>query len=129
MRHAAHHVRSAATHNFKVHSLSPTDLLAAFLKAYEARDIDAIATMLADDVHLQDWNLVAYGKEAVLAETRKNFLDAQHLQIEVRQLYDGAGCAAARLRIVVNKSIELEVVDTIIVNADGKIASIRAYKG
>lgn len=48
-----------------------TDVLAAFLKAYEAKDINAIALMLADDVHLQDWNLTAQGKPAVLAETRK----------------------------------------------------------
>jgi ketosteroid isomerase-like protein len=109
--------------------LKPSEILAAFLKAYEAKDIDAVARMLTDDVHLQDWNLEASGKEAVLAETKKNFLDAQHLQIEVRQLYEGTGCAAARLRIVVNKSVELEVVDTIAVNPDGKVSSIRAYKG
>lgn len=91
--------------------------------------MDAVARMLTDDVHLQDWNLEVSGKDAVLAETRKNFMDAQHLQIEVRQLYEGTGCAAARLRIVVNKSVELEVVDTIVVNPDGKVSAIRAYKG
>jgi hypothetical protein len=110
-------------------ALKPTDVLVAFLKAYEAKDIDAVAHMLADDVSLQDWNLEVHGKDAVLSETKKNFLDAQHLQIEVRELYEGNGRAAARLRIVVNKSIELEVVDTIVVNSDGKVSSIRAYKG
>jgi hypothetical protein len=109
--------------------MKPVEVLAAFLKSYEAKDIDAIAVMLADDVHLQDWNLKAQGKAAVLAETRKNFDDAQQLEIEVRQFYEGTGCAAARLRIVVNKSIELEVVDTVVVNMDGKVSSIRAYKG
>ncbi len=109
--------------------MKPAEVLAAFLKAYEAKDIDAIAPMLTDDVHLQDWNLEAHGKDAVLAETRKNFLEAEHLQMEVRQFYEGTGCAAARLRIVVNKSIELEVVDTIVVSPDGKVSSIRAYKG
>jgi hypothetical protein len=118
---------------FQIHKcsspLKPVDVLTAFLKAYEARNIDAIGDMLADDVRLQDWNFVAQGKDAVLAETRKNFLNAQHLEIEVREQYEGSGCAAARLRIVVNRSIELEVVDTIVVNQEGKISSIRAYKG
>jgi hypothetical protein len=109
--------------------LKPIDVLTAYLKAYESRDIDAIGAMLADDVRLQDWNLVAQGKNAVLADIRKNFLDAQHLEIEVRELYEGNGCAAARLRIVVNRSIELEVVDTIVVNLEGKVLSIQAYKG
>ena len=109
--------------------MTPVETLARFLLAYEAKDIDAIAQMLTDNVRLQDWNLVAQGKDAVLAETRKNFLDAEQLQIEVRQFYAGENCAAARLKIVVNRSIELEVVDTIEVNRDGLIGSIRAYKG
>ena len=109
--------------------MQATDVLAAFLKAYEAKDINAIALMLADDVHLQDWNLTAQGKPAVLAETRKNFLDAQQLQIEVRQLYGAERCAAAQLRITVNRTVELEVVDTIVLNADGQVCAIRAYKG
>ena len=109
--------------------VSPADILACFLRAYEARDIDAIAPMLADEVRLQDWNLVAEGRDAVLAETMRNFRDATQLEIEVRQLYEAESCAAARLRIVVNGSIELEVVDTIEVDGDGRIRSIRAYKG
>ena len=114
---------------FASRTVKPINVLAAFLKAYEAKDIDAIASMLSDDVHLQDWNLEAHGKAAVLEETLKNFRDATHLEIQVRQFYESSGCAAARLRIVVNRSIELEVVDTIEVNPDGKVRSIRAYKG
>lgn len=114
---------------FASRTVKPIDVLAAYLKAYQAKDIDAIAGMLSDDVHLQDWNLEAHGKAVVLAETLKNFRDATHLEIQVRQFYEASGCAAARLRIVVNRSIELEVVDTIEVNPDGKVRSIRAYKG
>lgn len=109
--------------------MTPIAILTRFLQAYEARDIDAIAPMLADEVRLQDWNLIAEGKPAVLAETLRNFRDAEQLRIEVRQLFGAEGCAAARLRIVVNGSIELEVVDTIEVDPDGRIRSIRAYKG
>ena len=109
--------------------MTPVETLTRFLQAYEARDLDAIEPMLADGVRLQDWNLVAEGKPAVLAETLRNFRDAEQLQIEVRQLYAGDGCAAARLRIVVNGSLELEVVDTIEVDRDGRVTSIRAYKG
>ena len=109
--------------------MTPLEALATFLKAYEAKDIGTIASMLAENVRLQDWNLTAQGKDAVLAETRKNFLDAEQLQLEVRQFYEGKSCAAAQLKIVVNRTIELEVVDAIELNADGKVCSIRAYKG
>lgn len=109
--------------------MTPTEVLTRYLQAYEAQDLDAIAPMLAEEVRLQDWNLIAEGKAAVLAETLRNFRDAERLQIEVRQRYEAEGCAAARLRIVVNGSIELEVVDTIEVDGHGQIRSIRAYKG
>jgi len=39
------------------------EVLATFLKAYEAMDIDTIASMLAENVRLQDWNLTAQGKD------------------------------------------------------------------
>lgn len=109
--------------------MTPVEFLTRYLQAYEARDIDAIAPMLAEDVRLQDWNLSAEGKQAVLAETRRSFEDARQLRIEVRQLLAGEGCAAAQLRIVVNDHIELEAVDVLHFSADGRIASIRAYKG
>jgi hypothetical protein len=109
--------------------VKPAEILSAFLNAYEAKDLDAIALLMTDEVRLQDWNLEARGKAAVLLETKKNFDQAEHLQIEVLDFYEGVGCAAARLRITVNRTIELEVVDTIVVDADGKISSIRAYKG
>ncbi len=109
--------------------MKPIEVLAEFLNAYEAKDIDKIALMLAENVRLQDWNLTAEGKDAVLAETRKNFVDAERLQLEIRQLYEGQSCAAARLKIVVNGTVELEVVDAIELNAEGKVCSIRAYKG
>jgi len=56
--------------------MKPIDVLAAFLQACEAKDIEAIAPMLADDVRLQDWNRTALGKQAVLAETSKKFKPA-----------------------------------------------------
>jgi hypothetical protein len=109
--------------------MNPADLLLSYLRAYEARDIDAVGALLSDDVRLQDWNLAVQGKAAVLAETQRNFDDAAQLQIEVLALYTGEAGAAARLRIVVNAAIELEVVDTITVDASGRVSSIRAYKG
>ncbi|MFN7727209.1 MAG: nuclear transport factor 2 family protein [Rubrivivax sp.] len=108
--------------------MNAVDVLAAYLRAYEAKDLDAVADLLTDDVCLQDWHLVARGKPAVLAETRRNFADAEHLQIDVLQFYEGPGCAAATLHIVVNRSVELDVVDTVVTTPDGKISAIRAYK-
>lgn len=99
-----------------------------YLKAYAAKDIDAIAAMLSADVRLQDWNLSVQGKAAVLAETRKNFSAAQSIAIELLHVFAGADSAAAELRIVVDGSIVLEVVDVLRFDPSGLITAIRAYK-
>ena len=66
---------------------------------------------------------------AFLEETKKNFRGAEVIAITVLRVYEGDGCAAAQLRIVLDGKQELEIVDAIVTREDGKIASVRAYKG
>lgn len=112
---------------------TPEAQLRAYLAAYAAKDLDAIAGMLADEVVLQDWNLRVQGRAAVLAETQKNFDAVRTLHIELLHLYAAADehppRAAAQLRIVVDETIELDVVDALHFDAQGRITAIRAYKG
>ncbi|KPF67138.1 hypothetical protein IP84_13310 [beta proteobacterium AAP99] len=112
---------------------TPEARLRAYLAAYAAKDLDAIAGMLADDVVLQDWNLRVQGRAAVLAETQKNFDAARSLSIELLYVFVAADAhpsrAAAQLRIVVDERIELAVVDALHFDAQGLICAIRAYKG
>jgi hypothetical protein len=60
---------------------------------------------------------------------QKNFDAAAHLTIQVLHCYEAGAGAAAELRITVNRETVLEVVDAIRVGADGRMISIRAYKG
>lgn len=100
-----------------------------YLQHYEAKRLDAIGAMLAEGVTLRDWNLSVQGRAAVLAETRKNFENAQSLSIEVLRVYESPGSVAGELRIVVDGSIELFVVDVIDFDGDGRIRAIRAFLG
>ncbi|MFN3303656.1 MAG: nuclear transport factor 2 family protein [Roseateles sp.] len=108
------------------------DLVRRYLAAYAARDLAAIAPLFADDITLRDWKIRVVGKAAALAETRKNFDAVRTLQIDVLALYalharDGG--VAAELRIVVDGRDVLHVVDAFDIDADGRIAAIRAYLG
>jgi ketosteroid isomerase-like protein len=104
-------------------------LVHAYLAAYAARDLDALAPLLADQVTLRDWQIRVIGKAAALAETRKNFDAAQQLQIDVLAAYERPGGAAAELKIVVDARDTLFVVDVFDIDGDGRIAAIRAYLG
>ena len=100
-----------------------------FLRAYAAKDLDTIAGLLADDVVLRDWNLEVRGRDAVLAETQRNFDDADTIAIEILQLHATAHSVAAEVLITVDSSIRLRVVDVFDVDANGQVTAVRSYKG
>jgi fumarylacetoacetate (FAA) hydrolase family protein len=101
----------------------------AYLRAYAAKDLAIIATMLGDNVRLRDWNISVEGKAAVLAETAKNFNAAESIEIECLRTYDCADGVAGEVKVVVDQTIILYVVDIIDFALDGTITAIRSYKG
>ncbi|MEL6813167.1 MAG: nuclear transport factor 2 family protein [Bacteroidota bacterium] len=108
---------------------SNKELCLSYLKRYAAKDIDSIELMFADDIALRDWKIRVTGKERALEETRKNFEAAKSIGIEVLSTFESENTVAAELKITVDASEELYVVDVIEINPKGKIHSIRAYLG
>jgi hypothetical protein len=62
-------------------------------------------------------------------ETRKNFDTAKSIVIKPLFLYENQDSIAAELKITLDGTDELYVIDVITFNPSGKIQSIRAYKG
>lgn len=109
--------------------MTNSERFAAYLNAYARKDLAAIEAMFSDDVQLRDWQLAVSGRDAAVAETRKNFAAAQTLAIEVLALHESRDAVAGELRIVVDGHIELHVVDVVDFASDGRIKAIRAYLG
>ena len=109
--------------------MSNEELCLAYLRRYAEKNIDEIAELFDDEVILRDWNILVRGKSSALAETRKNFDDVNSIVIEPLFLYENRDSVAAELKITLNETDELYVVDIITFNVSGKILSIRAYKG
>lgn len=110
-------------------AFSRRDLFLAYLQAYSDKRLDRISAMFADDIVLRDWNLGVSGKAAALAETAKNFSAADTIAIEVLAIHESADSVAGELRILVDGSVELHVVDVLGFDGEGRISSIRAYLG
>lgn len=102
---------------------------AAYLHAYAAKDLDKVSAMFAENIVLRDWKISVAGKAAAVAETRKNFASAQSIEIDILHTYESAGAIAGELRITVDGSEVLYVVDVVSFNDAGQISSIRAYIG
>ena len=105
------------------------ELCLNYLKKYAEKDMNAMAEMFAEDIVLRDWKIRVSGKDNALEETQKNFSAADSIAIEVLSTYENEKTVAAELKITVDQTEELYVVDVITFDDDSKIASIRAYLG
>lgn len=102
---------------------------AAYLNAYSDKDLAQISTMFSDDIHLRDWKISVHGKELAMHETKKNFESAKSIAIDILHMYEASDAVAGELRIVVDGTEVLHVVDVVTFNSEGLITSIRAYIG
>lgn len=109
--------------------ISNKEISLSYLKKYADKDLSSIETMFSNDIVLRDWKIRVEGKENALKETRKNFENADTIEIEVLSTYENKNTVAVELKITVDTSEELYVVDVITLNKEGKISSIRAYLG
>ena len=93
------------------------------------KKLEAVSAMLAEEVHLRDWNISVHGKAEALRETAKNFTEAETIAITILSMYESSDTVAGELHIVVDGKFDLYVVDVLNFNAQGKVAAIRSYKG
>ena len=108
---------------------SKRTLCLSYLKSYANKDLAAIENMFSESIVLRDWKIYVRGKEHAMEETRKNFNAAESIDTEVLSTYENQNSVAAELKITVDKTEELYVVDVITFDSADQIASIRAYLG
>ena len=108
---------------------SNKEICLLYLKKYEEKDLNSIKEMFSEDIVLRDWKIRVEGKDNAINETRKNFENADSIEIEVLSTYENKNTVAAELKIIVDSTEELYDVDVITIDSDGKIKSIRAYLG
>lgn len=100
-----------------------------YLEKYAEKDLDGIQEMFSENIVLRDWKIRVEGKEKAIDETRKNFKAADSIAIDVLSVYENTDTVAAELKITVDSTEELHVVDVITFDSHQKIQSIRAYLG
>jgi ketosteroid isomerase-like protein len=100
-----------------------------YIQSYAAKDLNAVANLFAENIVLRDWKISVQGKAAAVAETEKNFANAQTIEIEILSTLVSETEVAGELKIVVDGSEVLYAIDVLSFNEQGKIAAIRAYIG
>ncbi len=108
---------------------SNKQLCLSYLKMYAKKDLNGIVELFSDDIILRDWKIRVVGKEKAMKETQKNFESVDVIEIETLAVYENENTVAAELKITIDNTEELFVVDVITFNSESKIESIRAYLG
>lgn len=107
-------------------SISQVALL--YLKSFAEKDIGSLEVLFADTVSLADWDGHLIGKDNIIEFNKKVFASINSISIDIVKVAVGQNTVMAELRITLNNSTTLNVVDVIEFDDDNKIQSIKAYK-
>ena len=105
------------------------DTALSYFKTFSEKNIDGLREMFDDNVTLRDWDIDKKGIESVLKANLNIFQNVKTIIAIPQNIISENNFVFAELKIVVNDSDELKVVDLIEFNKKGKIISIKAFKG
>jgi hypothetical protein len=107
-------------------SISQVALL--YLKSFAEKDIGSLEVLFADNITLSDWDGHLVGKEHILAFNRKVFANVNTIGIDIVKVAVGQATVMVEIKIILNNTTNVNVVDVIEFDDDNKIKSIKAYK-
>ena len=100
-----------------------------YFQAFSRKDINFLSTNFSPDVSLRDWDIYAEGIEAVILANSKIFNAVGTITAKPINIFSDRKVVIAELSIIVDDGEPLRVVDILEFTDDGKICSVRAYKG
>ena len=106
-----------------------SQLAIEYFNAFSRADIECLKKCFSDDVSLRDWTLDVSGIESVLIEYTNIFRTLSGVVVDVVNLYEIESIVVVELIITAKEIGSIKVVDIFSFDANGRISSIRAYKG
>ena len=100
-----------------------------YFKIFSNKDINKLEELFSDQIVLRDWEINAVGKEAVIDANKKIFKNVKKIKVTPLNLDQISNKIVAELEIIINETDKIYVVDIISFNKEGKIISIKAFKG
>jgi len=100
-----------------------------YFKDFSSKDISSLKEVFANDMVLRDWEIEAKGIDAVIKANQNIFDNVISIFVDPQNLYQEGNIVIGELKIVINDSEIIYVVDLIEFNEENKIKRIFAYKG
>ena len=105
------------------------ELTLKYFKDFSSKDISSLKEVFANDIVLRDWEIEAKGIDSVIKANQNIFDNVISIFVDPQNLYQEENIVIGELKIVINDSEIIYVVDLIEFNEDNKIKRIFAYKG
>jgi len=104
------------------------ELLKTYFEYFSNKDLEKLSEMFSEKIILQDWNILAEGKENVIVANQNIFNSVETISVNLNELYIDHNVATCILEIVINNKETRKVIDIIKIDASGKIKEISAFK-
>ena len=104
------------------------ELVTKYFKDFSNKDLEKLSDIFSEEITLQDWDILAEGKQNVLEANKNIFNSVDTISINLNELYIDDNVATCIIEIVINNEETLKVIDIIKIDTDGKIKEISAYK-
>ena len=105
------------------------EIARVYFENFSNKNIAALSEQFDPECSLRDWEINAVGKEEVIEANKGIFDSVESIHVNPLNLYAEAQTVIGDLLITVNGAEKIFVVDIIEFTLEGKIKSIKAYKG
>ena len=105
------------------------DIVKQYFMDFSNKDILSLEKAFADNIVLRDWEIEANGIDSVIAANKNIFNNVNTITVEIQNLYQENNIVIGEIKIILNQSETLNVVDIFEFNQKGDIERIFAYKG
>ena len=103
-------------------------LVKSYFEMFSKKDIQGLEGLFSDEVILQDWNILAKGKEEVVEANKNIFNSVESISVTLNDVYLEGSVAICLIEILINNQENLKVIDLIKFNSKNKIIEVSAYK-
>ena len=104
------------------------EFIKKYFEHFSNKDLEKLSDMFSEEIILQDWNIIAEGKKKVLEVNKNIFNSVESIYVKLNELYIDDNVATCIIKILINNTETIKVVDVIKINTNGKIKEISAYK-
>ena len=104
------------------------NLVTTYFEIFSNKDIKGLENLFADDIILQDWDILVKGKKQALNANKNIFDSVESISVTLNNLYLEKLTAICLIEIIINNKEILKVIDIIKFNDENKIIEVSAYK-